>query len=302
MKILLTGGAGFIGSHISKKLLENNHRVLVLDNLSSGNAGNIPKNAEFIKGDITDQELWKKLPETDFIIHLAALVSVAESMNNPRKCQDTNVNSLFSLLEYALRVKTRKIIFASSAAVYGDSRQPSQSETDLPAPKSFYGLSKLNGEHILNIFQKEHNIPFTGFRMFNVFGPGQSPDSDYASVIPCFIQCGKQNEPLQIHGDGEQKRDFVYVKQVAEYYAAALESEFTGICNIGSGQNTSVRELAETILEKLGTDTKSKTVFTMARPGDIRNSLANISLLQKHFKPVEVRDFKTAIQETIAAY
>jgi UDP-glucose 4-epimerase len=234
-------------------------------------------------------------------MHLAALVSVAESMNNPRKCQNTNVNSLFSLLEYALKAKTRKIVFASSAAVYGDNLQLSQSETDLPAPKSFYGLSKLDGEHILKIFQKEHNIPFTGFRMFNVFGPGQSPESDYASVIPCFIRYGKQNEPLQIHGDGEQKRDFIYVKQVVEYYAAAIESDFTGICNIGSGQSTSVRELAEIILRELGTGTKSQTVFTPARPGDIRNSLANITLLQKHFKQVRTRDFKTAMQETIAA-
>lgn len=301
MKILLTGGAGFIGAHLCKKLLENKHQVFVLDNLSNSKRHNIPTAAHFIAGDITDSTLWKQLPDTDIIIHLAALISVAESMNDPVKCQQINVNSFFPLLEYAQKTKCQKIIFASSAAVYGNNTKPKQKETDLVTPQSFYGLSKLNGEHILNIFYQKYGIPFVAFRMFNVFGPGQSPDSDYASVIPSFIKNCLQDKPLQIHGDGQQKRDFIYVRQVIEYYYAAMESPFIGICNIGNGTSIDILRLSQTILNELKNRTRSTTVFTPPRLGDIRCSLADTSRLRKEFNNIEKWDFQLAIQETTQA-
>lgn len=296
---LVTGGAGFIGTNLVQRLLSEGGRVFVLDNLSSGFASNIPSGANFIEGDVADPNIWKTLPSVDYIYHLGAMVSVVESMEDPIKCEQVNVHSILHLLDYARRCKVRKIIFASSAAIYGDLSEI-QVESQYPDPKSPYGLSKLSGEYFLRMGWKTEGIPYVALRMFNVFGPYQSVGSAYASVIPIFVNKVLNKQVIQIYGDGSQTRDFIYVQQVVDYYIQALKVGLVGVYNAGNNSNCSINMLAHKVAAAVG-DLDPIIEYLDPRPGDIKTSLADISRLKEDFV-VQDLDFDCALKETVNYY
>lgn len=298
-KCLITGGAGFIGSNLARKLLSEGSDVVILDNLSSGNLQNIPSEAKFLRGDIAERDTWSALPPVDYVFHLAAMVSVAESVLNPIKCELVNVHSIIHLLEYVKNQNVKKIIFASSAAVYGDGSSL-QSESQYPNPKSPYGLSKLSGEYLLKMAWMNNKIPYTALRMFNVFGPYQSTDSAYASVIPIFMMKALKKEKLVIYGDGKQTRDFIFIDQIVDYYVQAMENEAVGVFNAGNQSNCDILTLAKTIQTLCGC---SKLGITHREPraGDIRQSLADITSLRNYFTLTKT-DFQSSLETTLEYY
>jgi UDP-glucose 4-epimerase len=281
MKILITGGAGFIGSHIVELYQDRAEEIRVLDNLRTGNRHNL-KNLKhiFIEGSVTDRELVKKAVQgVDYIFHLAAMVSAPESMENPLDCMNINVNGLLNVLIEAKEAKVKKIVLASSAAIYGNNPTLPKNEDMVPEPASFYAISKFNGECILNIFQNESQMETAAIRIFNVFGPRQNPNGIYANAIPSFIQKILKNENVIIFGDGNQTRDFIYVKDVASAFSFVAEtSGMLGVFNVGYGEQTTINEFIDKLINSVGSS--SKKIFNFERPGDVVHSCANPEKLQ----------------------
>jgi len=280
MRVLVTGGAGFIGSHIVEHF---HHRaeVRVLDNFRSGFQHNLAgSKAEFIEASILYREaLRRALDGVDFVFHLAAMVSVPESMQKPIECNEINTSGTLMVLEEAARAKVKKLVFSSSAAVYGDNPASPKLETMLPEPKSPYAITKLDGEFYCKMFAEEGRLSTVCLRYFNVFGPRQNPRSQYAAAVPIFIEQGLKNEPLTIHGDGQQTRDFIYVKDiVATNDFLATRSAATGVFNVACGQSMTINQLAQTILRL--TNSRSEIHHTSTRPGDVKHSLASIGKLR----------------------
>src|SRR2546423_2847390 len=215
MKVLVTGGAGFIGRHVVKHFQEQ-AQVYVIDNLRSGSEQNLDKlQCKLIVGSILDRDLVRKAMDgVDYIFHLAAMTSVPESIEKPIECAEINSAGTLLLLEEAARVKAKKFVFSSSAAIYGDSPTIPKTENMPPAPKSPYASSKLEGEHHCTRFTDEDRLQTVCLRYFNVFGAYQNPDSQYAAAVPSFIQSAIENQPITIFGDGLQTRDFIYVQDV----------------------------------------------------------------------------------------
>ncbi len=298
MRVLVTGGAGFIGCNLIRALLGAGYEVVSVDNFVTGYSENLVSGVENLELDISLASTWEQLPPVDYICHLAAMVSVPESMQKPIQCQRDNVEALLHLVAYARKHKVKKILFASSAATYGDGGSL-QSEDQNPRPKSMYGLSKLSGEMILQMCYENDAIPYISYRQFNVFGPYQAVASAYASVIPIFICRGLKNQALKIFGDGEQTRDFIYVDQVVDYYLQGLAHPFCGVMNLGNGQRYSVRQLAQLIQKLLKRDVHLE--YCPPRAGDIRASLADISILQKNFAKTSF-DFETCLYKTLEFY
>lgn len=278
MKIIITGGAGFIGSHIAEYWLEQKARVIIIDNLRTGFIENIPihKNVEFVKESITNREIvFEILKGANYVFNLAALVSVPESVENPFECNEINVVGIINLLEAAKKYNIQKIVHSSSAAIYGDNPELPKKTTMKPEPKTPYGITKLDGEYYCQFYNQSFGVNAVSLRYFNVYGPRQDPKSQYAAAIPIFISKAIKNEPITIFGDGEQTRDFVYVKDVVEANVlAAQNKEISGVFNVANGRSISIKRLAELIIEE--TDSKSKIVYQPERPGDIKHSLANI--------------------------
>ncbi len=288
-KVVVTGGAGFIGSHIVEAWLERGAEVHIIDNLRTGFMSNVnlfPK-AIFHKGSITDRDLvFKVLMNTDYVHHLAAFVSVPESIEKPEECYDININGLLNVLDACKEFGIKKIVFSSSAAVYGDNPESPKRITAKTGPKSPYGSTKLEGENHLRNFHDLHNLGTVSLRYFNVYGPRQNPQSQYAAAVPIFINNALNNKPIIIYGDGSQTRDFIFVKDVIEANInAALNSEVNGVFNVAAGSSTSIKELAEIIIDE--TSSKSKIEFQDERPGDIKHSLASIDETKTylHFLP-----------------
>ncbi len=281
MKILVTGGAGFIGSHIVELYQDRAEEIRVLDNLRTGHRRNLDGlRHTFIEGSITDRELVRKAVEgVDFIFHLAALVSVPESMAKPGECVDINVHGLLNVLEEASAAGVGKLVFASSAAVYGDNPVVPKTESMLPEPKSPYAITKLDGEYYLAMFQSEGRLETAAIRFFNVFGPRQDPKGAYAAAVPIFIEKALRGEDLTIFGDGGQTRDFIYVKDIAGALSFAAETPgVTGVFNAGYGGAITINELAEELIK--AADSKSKIVHAAERPGDVRHSRASADKLR----------------------
>ncbi len=299
MNVLVTGGAGFIGSNLVKVLLRDGHQVTVLDDLSSGKRENLPADVPLILAKVGDRETWEMLEPVDTVFHLAAMASVVESQEKPIQCQVDNVHSILHLLDFVRSGRAKRIVFASSASIYGD-RSAVQVESQLPEPKSPYGLSKLTGEYLLQMAWLNEGIPYLAFRMFNVYGPFQSLDSDYASVIPVFLCRALQGETLSVHGQGDQTRDFISVSQVVEFYLQAMLTSKVGIYNLGNGGSETIKSLAQRILRLTGRK-DNELEYTDPRPGDIHASQACIERLKKDFEPVGC-DFEQSLQETCAYY
>ncbi len=280
MKVLVTGGAGFIGSHIVEHF-QGRAEVRVLDNLRSGfrhNLNGLPH--EFIAGSILDRDLVRQaVAGVDCIFHLAAMISVPESMTNPVGCNEINTTGTLVLLEEAARAKVRKIVLSSSAAIYGDNPVTPKLETMMPEPKSPYAITKLDGEFYFKMFADEGRIQTACLRYFNVFGPRQDPQSQYAAAVPIFIDRAVRHEPITIHGDGEQTRDFIYVKDiVAANVFFATQSPAIGVFNVGYGRRTSIKELAAAICRLTGS--RSEIRHAPERAGDVKHSLAAVDKLR----------------------
>ena len=277
--VVVTGGAGFIGSHIAWELVKDNE-VVVIDNLHAGKEENVPPGAKLVKADIRDYDAIADLiKQADYVFHEAAQVSVGESVRDPVFTEEVNVIGTLNILK-ALLEGHGKLIFASSAAVYGDNPNLPLKEAERPRPLSPYGVTKATGEEYLRVFHELYGLPVVALRYFNVFGPRQSANQ-YAGVISIFINRALKNEPLVIFGDGKQTRDFIYVKDVVKANVLVAESKRANgrVFNVATGKQTSILELAQKVIGITGAN--ASIVFGKPRPGDIRHSLADISEIRK---------------------
>jgi UDP-glucose 4-epimerase len=279
---VVTGGAGFIGSHLTEELLKRGYQVTVLDNLSTGKLSNIEHlvddhRASFVNGSITDLSLLRGLFKgIDFVFHQAALSSVPRSIRDPMASNEANITGTLSVLVAAYENKVRKVVCASSSSVYGDTPVLPKVETMSPNPRSPYSVTKLSGEHYCRVFGEVYGLETVSLRYFNVYGPRQDPDSPYAAVIPLFFKKVLAGEAPTIFGDGEQSRDFTFVKDVAQANVLAAESKATGVFNIGSANRVTINQLFESIARLCGNATV-KPVHVERRAGDVLHSLSDIS-------------------------
>lgn len=297
-KYVVTGGAGFIGSNITKELVRRGQKVKVIDGAEQIKKNlilaDICQKVEFMPGDITDLAFLKKaFKGADYILHQAAIASVIGSIEDPLTTNKTNIEGTLNVLIAARDNHIKRVVIASSSAIYGNNPKPIKTEGLPPDPLSPYALSKLTTEFYARIFDQLYNLETVCLRYFNVFGPGQNPHSQYAAVIPAFITRMINHEPPVIYGDGTQGRDFISVKDVARAnILAATRASISGqIFNIGTGKSVSLNQLVDMINKIL--KTKIKPIYKKARPGDIKHSRANITRAQTimGFKP------KISIQE-----
>ncbi len=301
MKILVTGGAGFIGSHIVEHF-QGKADLRVLDNLRSGHPHNLAGfQHEFIQASILDREAVRRAMDgVDYVFHLAAMISVPESMQKPIECNELNTTGTLVVLEEAARAKVKKLVFSTSAAIYGDNPVTPKVETMLPEPKSSYAITKLDGEFYCKMFADEGRLQTACLRYFNVFGPRQDPKSQYAAAVPIFIDHAVKNEPITIHGDGEQTRDFIYVKDIAAANAFfATQSPATGVFNVAYGQRITINELGTMICRLTGS--RSEIRHAAERTGDVKHSMAAIEKLRAAgFSPTS--NFADGLQATIGFF
>ena len=287
MRALVTGGAGFIGSHISERLLTEEHTVRVYDNFSSGKRANLVPlggRAEVVEADVRDAAALEKAMEgCDVVFHEAAVVSVPYSVAHPQETHDVNIQGTLNVLQAARARGVKRVVFACSAAVYGDAAAVPNVETMPPAPMSPYGVEKITGEYYLQTWSKLYGVDTVSLRYFNVFGPRQDPTSAYSGVISIFVDRALKKERPTIFGDGEQYRDFVYVDNVVDANiraATAPASKVSGRAyNVACGGKTTLKQLLATIEGIVGT--KLGATFAEGRAGDIRESVADISRIRQ---------------------
>jgi UDP-glucose 4-epimerase len=289
---LVTGGAGFIGSHIVVELVQRGDQVRVLDDFSTGKRENLqsavdlrPSAIDVIEGDVRDLETVRRaMADADYVLHQAAVASVPRSVADPLTTNEVNVTGTLNVLIAAREAQgagMKRLVYASSSAVYGNNPVLPKRE-DMPAePLSPYAVSKLAGENYCRAFHEVYGLPTVALRYFNAFGPRQDPTSQYAAVIPQFITRMLRGEPPIIHGDGLQSRDFIYVADVVQANLAACQAEAAvgQVCNVASGERVNLLELVEALNEVLGTDLRP--TFDAPRPGDVRHSVADISRLRE---------------------
>jgi UDP-glucose 4-epimerase len=291
LKLLVTGGAGFIGSHIVDRLLNEGQDVRVIDDLSYGSMENLRKqrnnrNLQFIKGDIANHETVKKaVKDVDIVIHEASLVGIIQSVQNPTLTHEVNATGTLNLLKASADFGVKRFIYASSAAVYGNPSIPKKKE-DMPLDPtdSPYATSKLAAENYVTVYNKLYGLETVSLRYFNIYGPRQRVDiqTAYGSVILLFLNRLLNNMPPTIFGDGEQTRDFVYIQDIVEANMLALHSKNASgqVFNIGTGKETSINTIAKIMKEKLN-KTQIKDVHAAPRPPDVRRGYANIEKAQK---------------------
>ena len=300
---IITGGAGFIGCNIARELVRQKQRIKIIDNLSTGNIDNlddIKNDVEFIKGDIRDQKfLQKHFAGADFILHQAALGSVPRSVNDPVNTHENNATGTLNVLIAARDNKVKRVIFASSSSVYGGAAKGKNKECFKPNPLSPYAASKLMGEHYMAILNNIFNLETVILRYFNVYGPYQSPNSEYAAVIPLFIKAALGNKPPVIFGDGNQSRSFTFMEDVvsANLTACRAPKAKGKIMNIGGNHITSVIEIWKTIAKI--TNTKTKPKYAPLRTGEIYHSSADITKAQKYLNYQPTHNIIKGLKKTI---
>lgn len=284
MRVLVTGGCGFIGSNLAEELCKE-YEVTVVDNLSTGNEVNLRGlDVDFVEGDVRDLGLLEELfRDVDFVLHQAAVVSVPESIEDTVRANEVNVGGTLNVLVAARDCGVRKVVSASSCAVYGDASALPISEDTLPHPGSPYAASKLAAEYYCNVFKEIYGLDTVSLRYFNIYGPKQNPNSDYAAVIPQFITRALNGSELVIHGDGKQTRDFVFVKDVVKANKLAMESQESGVFNVATGREVSIQELAHRIR---GLTNNVDVRYEGARKGDIRNSVGDSRRLSRIYEPI----------------
>jgi UDP-glucose 4-epimerase len=306
MKYIVTGGAGFIGSHIVEGLAEQKHEVVILDNLFSGKMENISPflekdNVSLVNGSITDLPLLQTTFEgVDGIFHEGAIASVPRSIANPLATNEANVTGTLNVLIAARDCGVKKVVFASSSSVYGDTPTLPKREDMTPRPLSPYAVSKLAGEHYLRVFSEVYGVQTVALRYFNVFGPRQDPKSQYAAVIPNFITSILNRRSPVIYGDGKQTRDFTFVKDVVQANIRAMEREAQGVFNVAYCKRIDLLELAATLMEITGITVP--LLHDPPRAGDVRDSLADISRARDAFGYEPQYTVKTGLEETVPWY
>lgn len=300
-KVLITGGAGFIGSHTADLLLEQGISVRVLDNLSSGFRHNLPAHhdlLEFVEGDICDAELVDKcMQDVSHCLNLAAQVSVVNSLEDPAFSAQQNILGFVNIIHCANKYKIKKLVYASSAAIYGEPSQLPLTENVPMQQLSPYGLEKAVNEQYCELFHTLYGLTSQGQRFFNVYGPRQDPKSPYAGVIALFVDKITAKESVTVFGDGENTRDFIYIGDVAKANVAALKAGYHGACNIATGKKTSLLDLIDTLSELA--NFKPEIKFQPAREGDIVHSLASPALMNKELGVIADIDLKEGLSRLL---
>ncbi len=300
---LVTGGAGFIGSHIIEELVRQKQKVRVLDNFSSGKRDNLSHlldKIELVEGDIRDMwTVFDAVDGVDFIVHEAALTSIQRSVDNPLTTNEVNISGTLNVLKAAMDKKVKRVVFASSSSVYGNTPKQPKVETMTPHPISPYAISKLAAEEYCLSFYKLYGLETVCLRYFNVFGPRQEPESQYSAVIPKFIGYLLEGRSPVVYGDGEQSRDFTFISNVVEAtLLACFKSEAAGkILNIATGLGHSLNQFIEILIRLTGNHIKP--VYAKDRPGDVRDSKANITLAKKLLDYQPKVDFQKGLEETV---
>jgi len=285
MKMLVTGGGGFIGSHLSQRLAELGHEVRILDNFSTGRRSNLDSVAahvEVVEGDIRSYERASTAARgCDMVFHLAALPSVPRSVQDPLTSHESNVTGLLNVMLAARDAEVRRVIYASSSSVYGANVALPKREDMTPLPISPYAVAKLAGEGYCRAFSEVYGLEAVAIRYFNVFGPRQDPRSQYAAVIPNFIRALMSGQAPVIFGDGEQSRDFTYVENVVDANVLAGDAlgAAGGVYNVACGQSATINELVAELRDQLESDVQP--VYRPSRPGDVRHSMADISAARR---------------------
>ncbi|MGB7540703.1 MAG: NAD-dependent epimerase/dehydratase family protein [Burkholderiales bacterium] len=303
MRVLVTGGAGFIGSHVVERLLANGVAARVLDNLSTGNRENLPAShpgLEMILGDIRDSAAVDRATEgADAVIHLAAVASVQASMEDPFGTHQTNFDGTLNLLVHARGHGVRRFLYASSAAIYGDTTALPVAEDELPRPLSPYAADKLAGEHYLRYFVSKRGLNATAFRFFNIFGPRQDPGSPYSGVISIFADRAKTGRGVTIFGDGRQTRDFVFVGDLADILVGALDRDGLAgeVMNVGTGHECSLLDLLAALESLSGR--RIEREHAPPRIGDIVRSCADVSRLRARFGSVPQTSVRDGLRELL---
>jgi nucleoside-diphosphate-sugar epimerase len=280
-RFLVTGGAGFIGGHICGHLLGLGHQVSVIDNLSTGRVENLAAvrdSVEFVEGDVRDvASVRQAMKDVEYVLHHAADISVVSSVENPVFTNDVNVGGTLNILTCARDCGVRRVVLASSSAIYGDTGRTPQKEDLIPRPLSPYGASKAAAELYMHVFHSLFGLETVVLRYFNVYGPRQNPKSQYAAVIPKFIDRILDGQDLQVYGDGEQTRDFVYVEDIARanYVACTSDAASGGVFNIAGGRSTSIKELAYKLARIAGREVQINHVDPL--PGEIKFSVSDTS-------------------------
>jgi len=286
-KCLVTGAAGFIGSHLAERLVARGHTVRVVDNLLTGDLANltaIEDQIEFINGDLCDPGVCQRaVAGIDVVFHVAALPSVPRSIQDPWASHDNNVNATMRLLEASIQAKVSRVVYSSSSSVYGDTMILPKAEAVEPLPRSPYAASKLAGEQYVLAFARSGMIEGAALRYFNVFGPRQSPHSAYAAVIPNFLQAALEGRPAVIYGDGQQTRDFTYVDNVVDANLLAASAPASTVSgwpvNVGAGAKSSLLELIALVARVTGRDVSY--ILQPSRAGDVRDSLAGLERTER---------------------
>lgn len=306
MNILVTGGAGFIGSHLVEELIKRGETVRVLDNLATGHLENldaVKNKIEFVQGDIADENVVQiAARDVDIIFHQAALPSVPRSIKNPRASHDANLTGTLNVLIAARDNGVKRVVLASSSSVYGNSPQLPKVETFESAPLSPYAVTKLACEYYARVFSNLYGLSTICLRYFNVFGPRQDPTSQYAGALAKFVQCALHHEPFPIYGDGEQSRDFTYVENVVNANLRAAYSEFDGgaVINIAGGARTTLNQIAA-LLNEL-THQNLPTQFAPPRAGDVLHSHADISRARELLGYEPTVDVREGLKRTVEYY
>jgi nucleoside-diphosphate-sugar epimerase len=283
---LVTGGAGFIGSHIAHRLVADGHHVRILDNFSSGDASNlmaIRDHIEIIEGDIRDADLVRRATEgVEVVFHQAAEPSVPRSLADPAATFDINVEGTLHVLEAARDLGCRRVVFATTCAIYGDGPELPKVESLVPRPLTPYAMSKLTGEQLCAMFSRLYGVETVGLRYFNVFGPRQSPFSAYAAAIPSFVQAIMSGRRPVIYGDGEQSRDFVAIADVvhANLLASTADDASGRVFNVASGRAVTINQVLSTLGQATGLPVLPE--YLPARPGDILHSAADVTLARRY--------------------
>lgn len=304
MTILVTGGAGFIGSHLVERLLGAGHLVRVLDNLSTGKRENLPQHSalEFQVGDIRDDNAVRTAVRgVSAVVHLAAVASVQASIDDPVGTHGANLIGTLNLLEAGRQAGVKRFLYASSAAVYGDTTTLPVAETTAPRPLSPYAADKLAGEHYLQFYAAKHGLKTTAFRFFNIYGPRQDPSSPYSGVISVFVNRARAGLPVTVFGDGRQTRDFVYVGDLVEVLLTALTNEKMAgqTMNVGRGLECALLDLLVGLENAMGKPIERK--HAAPRIGDIAKSCADTTRLKTLLGWIPQTDLATGLSQLVAA-